>query len=381
MNPSIRVAMISHNYFPYVGGAERIMAEVNPRLQARGIDVRALTRYSPGLPSFARVNDVPVYRLPAPGLKGVASLIFTLRAVQLLSRLGPDIIHAHIMFSPANIAVIAKYLFGVPVVVTLHGGGLAPSGEIARLQQTLLGRWRLAVFRRQIDCFLPVSREIAQELEGIGIPPERRRLIPNGIDSTRYAPLLPDERRALRQTMKIPDVPVVVFTGRLIPTKCVHHLLTIWPDVRREYPEAILLVVGAGPEQQRLQQEAGDGVRFTGEVNDVRPYLQIADLFVLPSVAEGLSLSLLEAMATGLPVITTKLAGAIDLITHGENGWLVPPDDVPALQDAVLTLLGNPEIRAGIGTKGRIHVSRNYSLATMVESLINLYKQLLMRRL
>jgi glycosyltransferase involved in cell wall biosynthesis len=371
----MRIAIITQRYYPYIGGIERQVGMLAPVLKAHGHEVHILTRRYSGLAPFEMVEGIPVHRLPIPGPKAVASLAFTLNALSLLRRLRPDVIHAHELFSPGTTAVAAKRIFNVPIVVTLQRGGIL--GDVTRLKQKFLGQQRLAIFRKYVDVFAIISQEIATELTEAGIPPERCSFLPNVVDVKRFAPLSDADKRSLRVTLGLLDVPIVVFAGRLAPEKRVDHLIKIWPAVRAVHPEALLLILGTGPEEARLKQMAGEGVRFAGPIEDVAPYLQASDLFVLPSIAEGLSVALLEALATELPVIFTSVGGASDLIEHGQNGWLIPPEDVPALQEAVLRLLGDNELCSTLGQRGREKVLQHYDLSVVCGHLETVYKQII----
>ncbi len=376
MNHPIRVVMVSHGYYPRLGGAERQLAALTSLLKDEGLDICVLTRRDTGLTAFERIRGIPVYRLPSSGTKGIASFTFTLTALWLLHRLRPDIIHAHGLLSPAATAIAARRLFGTSVAVKILRGGRSGLGDIDRLGQKFLGKYRLAEVCQQVDRFIAISQEIDMELAALDIPTTRRVLIPNGVDTTHFIPLPPERKRELRQTLNLPDVRIVIFTGRLSPEKRIHHLLTIWPVIRQTCPDALLLVLGTGPEMHKLRQAAGPGIQFAGGVDDVCPYLQAADLFVLPSVAEGLSNALLEAMATGLPAVVTDVGGAADVITHNHNGMLVPSGDVAALQDAVLTLLEDPARRAVWGSRSRECMKRCYALPMIAKRLRALYEQL-----
>ncbi|MBI3243732.1 MAG: glycosyltransferase family 4 protein [Chloroflexi bacterium] len=370
-NQALRVAMIIQGYHPLVGGAERQLAAVAPLLQARGVDVHILTRRYPGLAAFEMIGGVPVHRLPIPGPKAVASAVFTLAALPLLWRLRPHVIHAYSLFSPATTAVTAKRLLGAPVVVkVLRGGAL---GDVIRLQQKSSGEGRMALFRKQVDAFVVISQEIDAELAAAGVPPERRVFLPNGVDIGHFAPA---DKQALRSKLGLPGAPIVVFAGRLAAEKRVDQLLALWPAARAAHAGATLLIIGTGEQELALKRAAGEGVQFVGQVDDVAPYLKAADLFVLPSSTEGLSNAMLEAMATGLPVVATSVGGTTDLITPGENGLLVPPDSPPALQEALLTLLADEARRTEMGRRGREQVLGDYALPAVAGRLRNLYNQL-----
>jgi glycosyltransferase involved in cell wall biosynthesis len=370
----LRVVMMMQGYHPLVGGAERQVGALAPLLQQQGVDVQIITRRYHGLKRFERVEGIPVHRVPVPGPKPLASLSYTVAALPLARRLRPDVIHAHELLSPTTTAITARRLFGVPVVVTAHRSG--PPGDVQRLQQKAFGRRRLKLFREQVDLFTVISREIDEELASIGVPPERRVFIPNGVDTGRFAPVAPDVKSSLRVSMGLPEGPLVIFTGRFVPEKRVRHLIEIWPAVRKARPAASLLLLGAGSEEEGLRRSAGDGIHFCGMVDDVAPYLQAADLFVLPSAAEGLSVALLEALSTALPVVVTAVGGAGDVVESGENGWLVPPDDPRALQEAIVSVLGDERRQDTIGRKGRDTVLRDYSLPEVSSRLRRVYEAL-----
>jgi glycosyltransferase involved in cell wall biosynthesis len=172
---------------------------------------------------------------------------------------------------------------------------------------------------------------------------------------------------------------IVLYVGRFVTEKRVDHLLTLWPEIRQAFPQAHLLLIGAGEETARLQAMSGPGVQFTGQVDDSAPYLKAADLFVLPSSTEGLSVSMLEALSVGLPALVTAVGGAPDVIQHKVNGCLIPPDDLPALRQGLLILLGDARLREQLGIKGRECIMAAYSLDSVAVQLGALYQKLLAR--
>ncbi|MBK8984678.1 MAG: glycosyltransferase family 4 protein [Chloroflexi bacterium] len=372
---SLRVDMIILEYHPIVGGAQRQLAMVAPLLQARGVELRILTRRYAGLPAYEVVAGVPVHRLPAPGPKLTAALSFTFSALAEIGRYPPDLIHAFSLFSPLSTAVAAKKRYGIPVAVKVLRGGAM--GDVDRLRHKPFGARRLASYRQQVDAFITISQEIDAELAAIGVPPARRVFVPNGVDLSRFSPLSPAARQERRQQLGLPEGPLALFTGRLVPEKRVNHLLAVWPAVRQQHPAATLLLLGDGPEAAALQQQAGAGILFGGRVDDVDAYLPAADLFVLPSATEGLSNSLLEAMAAGLPCLATAVGGAPDIIEHGRSGWLIPPDSLPDLQEAVITLLADTAVRQTLGARARQKIVAEFGLDSTAEALHSLYMALL----
>jgi len=370
----LRVAMIIQAYLPRIGGAERQLAALAPLLQAEGCDVHVITRRFPGLAPFELINDVPVHRLPIPGPKFVASGSFTLSAMPLLKRIRPHILHAHELLSPSTTAVAAKRAFGIPVVAKVLRGGLL--GDIAKLKRKFLGQRRMRLFRKYIDAFIVISREIDEELAEFGISNSSRRAIPNGVDTLRFQPVSSDKKSDLRRLLYLPDAPIVVYSGRLVAEKRLDLLIDIWPKIRKVHKDAFLLILGEGETERMLKERQTCGMEFRGAVADVVPYLQSADLFVLPSSTEGLSNALLEALACGICSVATSVGGTRDVIIHGENGWLVPAEQPAHLMEAILMLLSDSELRRNLGQAGRNQILQNYSLSSVASQLVSLYREI-----
>jgi glycosyltransferase involved in cell wall biosynthesis len=374
MMQRLRVAMIIQSYLPRLGGAERQLAALAPLLQSLDVELHIFTRRYPGLSAGEVIDGVPVTRTPVWPSKALTSTAYTLLTLAHLRRFRPDVIHAHELLSPATTAVLAHQLWRTPVVAKVLRGGYL--GDIDKLRRRLGGQRRLALLRRNVAAFITISREIERELEEIGITYPQQVPIPNGVDTDHFRPATAEARQRARTRLGLlTHAPIVLYTGRLEPEKRIDLLLAVWPAVRTVHPQATLLIVGSGPEQARLQVAAGEGIHWSGAVTDVRPYLQAADLFVLPSSTEGLSNALLEAMAAGLPPLATAVGGALDLIRPGENGCLIPPDNGQALEEALLGLLSNPARLAAVGQQARCGVVADYALPNVARRLRQLYDQ------
>jgi glycosyltransferase involved in cell wall biosynthesis len=368
----MRVVMTIQKYYPFVGGAERQLQQLARRLRAQGIDVIIVTRQFDHLPTFEVVDQVPVYRLPAPGPKPLAALSYVFSALRLIGKLRPQIVHAHEMLSPATIALLSKRLYGSRVIVKVLCGG--ETGDVYKIKNRPLGNLRLRYLREQVDAFITISQEIDQELEQIGVPKAKRRAIPNGVDTQHFTPVSADEKRRIRLEFGLdPDSLLVLYSGRLHPYKRVDLLLEAWRGVFARYPAARLLILGSGSEEAALRRKAPAGVHFVGEVRDVAPYLQAADLYVMPSAREGLSNSVLEALSSGLPVVATTSGGTPDVIRHLQEGYLIPPNDGDALQQAMLDMLADDALRSRLAAQGRQRILAEYSFDAAVQRTLRLY--------
>lgn len=371
----IRVAMLIQEYAPIIGGGQTQLAAQAEALAELGVDVRVLTRrWRPELLPVEQVGTAIVYRLPASGPKAVAAIRYILSAAWMIGRLRPDLLHAHELLSPTSAAILGKWLFRKPIVATVLGGGSL--GDLKKIQRGLLGRLRSLLVLKSVDLFVVISGEIERELEGLGVPEGKRLRIPNGVDTERFTPASATERQRLREQLCLPDGRLAIFTGRLEPEKQVAHLLEIWPKLRQRVPDAQLLVLGTGSLEAALREQAPEGVQFLGGRSDVAPYLRAADLFVLASSREGLSVSMLEAMASGLPVLVTRVGGAADVVTDRENGWLIPAGDMEALLEGLVTLLKDQDLCRLLGSRARARVVEGYAVRSLTGQLRDAYDRL-----
>jgi len=372
--------MLTQAYLPHVGGAERQLAALLPLLRAHGVQASIITRRYPGMNPSETLDGTPVYRIPLLPTKPGAAVSFIAGALWQISRSRPDVIHAFELLSPASAALIAKRWWKIPVAAkVLRGGRL---GDVDKLTRRAFGQRRLNNLREQIDAFITISAEIEQEIAQMGVAPAKRFFIPNGVDTARFAPLSDSRQSEMRRRLGLPATgALVIYSGRLVAEKRVNHLLTIWPAIRQQFPDAALLILGDGPEKARLTADSLPGVTFLGLVEDVAPYLQAADIFVLPSATEGLSNAMLEALAAGLAVVATAVGGAPDVIAHGQNGLLIAPDDLPALQNALEVALANSPLRQALGRAGRETIVARYSLYQTADQLAALYQSLLTKSL
>jgi glycosyltransferase involved in cell wall biosynthesis len=371
--------MLIQGYHPRIGGAETQLKALLPYLREQGVQALVLTRRYSGLAAKEIIEGTPVRRLPAPGPKPLAAFSYSLSALPALASFRPHLIHAHELLSPASTAVLAKRLLGCPIVVKVLRGGLL--GDLANLRTKPFGTRRLQLYRDHFNLFLAISREIESELIGIGTPTERVAYLPNGVDCQRFKPSRSEaEKQVLRGELGLPAGLLAVYTGRFAPEKRLDRLIALWPQVQAACPGATLVLVGTGEQAAGLQAIAGAGVQFIGPVDQVAPYLQAADVFVLPSKTEGLSNALLEAMACGLPAIATRVGGAPDVIFHRQNGWLAAPESPGELREGLVLLLSDPALRAQLGNQARASMEIKFSLAVIAERLRCLYDRTLQGR-
>jgi glycosyltransferase involved in cell wall biosynthesis len=373
------VGILIAHYPPNASGAELQARAQAIELARQGHSVRVITSRVEGLPATEERDGLAIHRWISPRSVGpLFGPTFVRSTVKALMRLRPelDIVHAHQGLWEAIASGWGKRtrrgLRDLPVLIQPASSGAY--GEAHALRELRGWSWWRRVLLRN-DAFAAISGDIAREWRDLGVPEDRIHTTASGVDAERFRPG-PGEVPA-----SFPVGPRVVFTGRLHPQKNLDLLIDAWPEVV-ERARASLVLVGQGPEEDRLRERArglgvGEFVHFPGRVDDPAGSLRAADLFVLPSVAEGMSNSLLEAMATGLPCLVTRIGGNTDLIEDGRTGRLLPPGDPGAWARAIVELLRSPETARSLGANARGLIEDRYALPRVVASNVGLYRRLL----
>jgi glycosyltransferase involved in cell wall biosynthesis len=377
---TLRLATVASYYPPFVGGVASHVHALAQELAVLGVESHIITRQwgsQPGTVTVERESEcVTIYRIAATQQRWQASSSFVARTVALIRDIKPHLQHAHELLLPTTAALLAKHVSGRRVVVSVHSSG-PELGECARLQRAALGPQRIPYVLGNVDHFVAVSSAVDADFEAMGVQGARRTVIPNGVDMQRFRPVSPSERANLRNRLGLPDGVLSIYTGRLVSEKRILPLAESWRHVRQKHPDAWLILVGGGDQMEELQGLQAPGLWLAGSQSDVVPYLQAADLFVLPSAAEGFSLSTLEGLACGLPVVATNVGAIPQLVVDGEMGRIVPPEDMPAFVKALCDLLDQRAEWGSMGAAARRHVAEAYSTSSMAQRLLALYQNVL----
>jgi sugar transferase (PEP-CTERM/EpsH1 system associated) len=330
-------------------------------------------------PQLQRVSLAEHLVSVGDGGSGFQFPLFRLASIMRAYR--PHIVHSRNW--GAIEAIPAARLAGVPVAIHSEHGY-----EIEMLAGLPIRR---RIFRRaayaMVDAVVAVTRELGDYHARMAwLSPARISVIYNGVDTQQFYPS-PEARTLLRKRFGLPENRFIVGTvGRMVPIKDHPTLLRAMEILVQHGVNAHALLVGSGPELEgnksivTASPNLAGRVTFTGSSEEVPDLLRTIDAFALPSISEGMSNTLLEAMATGLPVIATSVGGNIEVVEHERSGWLIDTRDAEALASHLATLASTETLRAQYGAAARKRVIERFSLERMLEGYSNLYRELAARR-
>ena len=296
------------------------------------------------------------------------------RLASLFRRERPDIVHTHSWGTLCE-GLIAARLAGIRHVVHGEHGTMD-----TRPRNVVIQRWAW----RRMDSVLSVSSRLADRMaDQIGFERRRIHVIRNGIDTARFRPALRNESRA---ALGLAGNECVIGTvGRLVPVKDQATFVEAIARLKERGVRVKALIAGEGPLRRELESQAAvrgvsDRLVMLGARTDVERVLAALDVFVLSSVSEGWSNTILEAMASGVPVVATHVGGADESVDDGRTGTLVPASNPGAMADAVAALLAAPDVRARFGAAGRLRAEREFSLDAMTSAYTDFYTDLVAGR-
>lgn len=362
----LSVAFVIARYPPALGGTEAQAASLAGHLREAGFEVAVYTQKlkdqkPPPLPGVIRMR-------PAVGGR-ISSAVFGLRVVLGLLRRRPDLIQAFLLSSPALFAAMAGRLIGRPVLAKLGGGG--DYCDLATSRRSLAGRLRLRLVLQMADHFVTPSKEALSELLQAGVEESRCTFIPNGVDLSIFVPKAGGRDPSAERT--------VIFAGRLEAQKDPATLIRAWARVSGMEPPPRLLIIGEGSLRELIEEQVrslglSSSVSFAGAVpHDGMPgWYARGSVFVLPSFSEGLSNSLLEAMACGLAPVVSDIPANRAVFPPGSEGLFFNPGDEAALAARLVQVLQDGEMRSRISAEA-LRISADFSSAASARSYADLY--------
>jgi len=381
--------MLSDYFYPHVGGGvEKVVYELSKRLVGFGCDVLVITLGR--VCSSYTIDGVKVHTLPSIDLTKLFHMQLSIpkdigTAVRIVRDFSPDIIHAHnIFFTTSLLAVLIKGIFRSKFVFTAHLGkveNLRLLGHLkaftAEIYESVLGRTILS----SCDIVIAVSNSVRDHILSLGVSPRKVVVIPNGVDINEFNPFFD-----VRGNSNV-NINHVIFIGRLIPNKGLDYLVEAARLVISSGVSGIKFkIVGEGPCKHQLEKSIvklglTPYFELLGHVPKISDVLRNGGIFVRPSLTEGMPLTVLEAMASGLPIIATRVAGTSEIVIHNETGLLVEPGNVRQLAEAIKFLIQHPDEATRLGRNARTFIERYYkdkfSWEVVASNVFKVYKSLL----
>jgi len=370
---------------PEIGGASRQCLKLSKALNTRHVQITIVSRkFSRHAPTRTIIDGIQVFQLNTlhqlfnrRGLRRLEVYCFLLQVLLFLisKRMVFDIIHCHSAYFPAFAAVLAGRLLQKPTIIKVMNSGFRNDIFRLRNEKTIWGSGFMAGFLKHADRAVVLNDLAFRQLLEYGFKPQQLAKIRNGVE-TQSVPFKTNYRIGRRAR--------VIFVGRLDIAKGLDTLLEAFNLLVKSDRNGgfHLTLLGKGPLREKLQQyavshELSDIVTFEGERSNVNDYLTQSDIFVLPSEAEGISNSLLEAMAIGLPCIVSDIDGNNDLIKNGQNGLTVKPGDKYAMTHALERLRQDHGLRSQLGTDARRTVTQKFDIQATAGHYVRLYRSLL----
>jgi glycosyltransferase involved in cell wall biosynthesis len=352
------------------GGAETVLAYIAKNLDAERFDSTVCVLEEGWLTQHLRELKVPFTVLANRRPYDPA---FLLSLMRLAHKERIDILHSH-EFMMSVYGSVAARLLRKPIVCTIHGKVYYPESRrrIRLLKLALALCSRMVAVSEDLKLFM---RELMRTRSS------KLVTLYNGIDERKFAP--PVEKSESRDMLSIPRAALVAGTvGSLFEVKGLPYMFQAARILRDRFPGFILIIAGTGNQEESLRQLStslglNDTVRFLGFRDDIPHVLNALDVYLCSSLSEGLSLSILEAMAMSKAVVATSVGGNPELVCDGHNGFLVSPRNPEALADRVGSLLSDSKLQSAMGSAGRRLVEDKFSLDTMIHGYQSMYLELL----
>ena len=303
-------------------------------------------------------------------IQGRLDISWISRCSILVKSYNPDIVFVHGFNGPVVVWLCQKKLkYKFPFVCSYHGKYYAPRWSRVPLEP-VFNRVMELIYRRYAIGIVAVARHCKECLVRKGISPEKINVVHNGLPER-----IKSNYSLSKSNLGLEDDNLIIgVVSRIDPKKGLDYLVEGFSYIAKYYPQAILVIVGDGPYMNKLRNKAtrlgvDQKIILAGFQADVDEWLDIFDIFVLPTLSEAHSISLLEGMRAGKPIVATNVGGNPESIEHEKQGLLVPPADAAALEKAILRMIENPELRMRLGASARKRFEVEFTEDRMLEKI------------
>lgn len=362
-----KLVILSAFYEPFMSGAEQMVKEIVERL-GDYYEITLITgRFDSALPKKEKKSSFTLIRVGI-GHKKIDKFFYPFLANFKIRKIKPNITHA-IMESYAGIALIlTKYFYPKSKrILTLQSGDL----DDFKKQRKIYIKFFWKKIHNSPDKIVAISSFLSLRAENLGVSKNKITIIPNGVDFSKIP-------REIKQESNR-----VICVARLSWEKGIDYLIKAWPRVLKEIPFAKLVIVGEGNKRGEIEKmikdfNISDSVELKGSLphNKIFDEIKKSEIFICPSLAEGLGIVFIEAQACGVPVIGTRIGGIPDVIQNNENGILIEPKNSEEISKSIIALLKNEDLRDRLSKKA-LETVRKYDWKKIVEKIDFLYKEII----
>ena len=367
----MKIAILTPLFPPkHLAGLEIAAYNIAKYLAERNHEVHVITTLDKGLPKESTEEGFYVHRFKTSKIPILRTVSYYMKSLFVVKKINPDIVHVQTIFLALSGLLIKKFLHK-PYVVYGRGSDVYLSWRFKNLiSKPIL---------KNADAIIALTEDMKRGIQKIW--DRDAFVVPNGIDLDRFENL---SREEFRKRLKIEEAEkIIIFVGGLRPVKGVKYLIEAMKIIIDKNRNTKLFIVGDGEEREYLENLVRNlnlekHINFIGQVpnEEVREYMAASNVFILPSLSEGFPVTVVEAMASGLPIVATNVRGLPEIVKDGENGFLVEPKNLEEIADKVLLLLKNEELRKRISKRNKEEVKK-YSWKNIVEKLEDVYYECL----
>jgi glycosyltransferase involved in cell wall biosynthesis len=383
----MNILMVTPYFYEPPGGKYGVM-RLSIELNKHGHNVYVISSKVRNAKAYEEFEGVKVFRKKPlfymPSLPYAATFV-TSDIFRYIKSFNIDVLHVHTIhyFSSLSAAIVSK-MINFPYILSILGMTTTFAQEfvdlIFKIYESTISKFVIA----QASLIVAIAKQLVSRALHLGASPTKIRVIPHGIDPNIYSPNNLGSNIRARFGIEEDDK-VIGFVGRLVPLKGIKYLLEALKIINKKMDKVKVLIVGDGPQRRELEilinKNLKRNVIFTGFISkeDLPNIYPALDIFTLPSLTEGLSNTLLEAMACGKPVITTSVGGNSELVDNGKNGYLIQPKSSKELAERIVDLLHDPNKRIQMGRRGRDTILRRYTWEKIIPIYEDAYEQILCR--
>jgi glycosyltransferase involved in cell wall biosynthesis len=365
----MKIAIITSRFPPkWLAGIEIVTYNLAKHLVKKGHEIHVVTSRDEELPNFDKDNGFYIHRIAWSKIRNIGMLLFWMKIFLKIRTIKPDIVHVQCLSMSISALLIRKFL-DIPYIIYGHGWYFS---DIHQLYRKKLFKIALQNAAAVIVLTESMKKQFVQDYEGPIF------IIPNGIDLDRFRGL---SRHTARKDLGInEDQKIILYTGRLHNHKGVQFLIAAMSKITHDEPHSKLLIVGEDQGEKQKIIKMIEELKLEQKIqllNQVEPekvlfFMSAADVFVLPSIREGFPNVLLEAMGSGLPIVCTNVDGLSEIVKDGENGFLVPPENVEQLAEKIIVLLSDTRLAKQI-SKNNLEKIKDYEMDNIISQLEKIY--------